>query len=211
MKTLQVGTSLLVACALTACAPASAPAPAPVPVPVSVSVSVSAPVSAPAPVPAPVSAPAPAPALLIPGVGTTTLEDGSKITLTADDKVTIEDIHGKLSGESSCGANGFSYRRSVEFMAELQQAVKAGDKDKVASLMAYPVRVNQGGGKHRIIKDSAAFVRDYEKLLPSAVATAIAAADPRKLFCRYDGVMLGSGVIWAGNEKAGLGVITINQ
>ena len=186
--------------------PATADAPAPAPAP--------EPAPTPAPEPAPAAGPAPAPAaapqLVIPGVGTTTLEDGTRITVTADDKVIIEDPTGKSSGESSCGANGFNYRRSVEFMAELQQAVKAGDKEKVARLMAYPVRVNQGGGKHRMIKDQATFVRDYEQIIKSATAAEIAAADPRKLFCRYDGVMLGRGVIWASGEEEKFGVSTIN-
>lgn len=158
------------------------------------------------------SAPAPAP-LAIPGVGTTTLEDGARITVTADDRVIIEDRPGgKASGESAFGANGFSYRKSVELMADLQQRVKAGDKEKVADLVAYPVRVNQDAGKHRIVRDRATFVRDYDQIITPKVASEVLAADARKLFCNHQGVMLGSGVIWVGEaSKGGYGIKAINQ
>jgi hypothetical protein len=44
------------------------------------------------------------------------------------------------------------------------------------------------------------------------VVARIGAADPREVFCNYQGTMLGLGVVWARpNAEGELGVITINR
>ncbi len=169
-----------------------------------------------APTAAPGAAAPAAPAalpLVIPGEGTTRLEDGSTITVTNDDKVVIEDPHGRSSGESHFRKNGFSYRRSVQFMADLQQRLKAGDKEKLAELILFPLRVNQSAQRHRLIQDRAAFVRDFEQIFNAKVTEKVLAADPRKIFCNYQGVMLGDGILWVGSDskETSYGVRSINQ
>src|ERR1700733_12979231 len=96
-------------------------------------------------------------------------------------------------------------------MAEVQLRLKAGDRGKVAEVLHYPLRVNIAVGKPLMVKDRAAMVRDVEKIFPAKTVAAALAANPRALFCKAEGVMLGDGVVWATNDaKKRLGVSAIN-
>lgn len=206
----------LLALAMAACAPEPLPAAAAVPAPPPV-------VESPAPEPAPTAtAPPEAPrapkrlsaaeilATVPDGAGVIKLDRGLTITLTAKGGVTIDDPNGKLGGSSSCGANGFEYKKSVALFAELQDALAAGARDKVAALMTYPLRVNLGFKSYRLIKDAAALGRDFDVAFPPPVVKMILDAEPRAIFCRADGFMLGAGVVWAEVQKGRYGVFVIN-
>jgi hypothetical protein len=55
-------------------------------------------------------------------------------------------------------------------------------------------------------------VRDFDAAFPAKVAKEVLDADPRVVFCRFDGFMLGHGVIWAGaDEKGRHAVFVIND
>jgi hypothetical protein len=128
-----------------------------------------------------------------------------------DDVVVPLDAQGCPLGESHFKSNGFSYQASVDFMTELQRRLKAGDKEGLADLANFPLRVNHGKSKPLIVKDRAAFLRSFDQIYPPAVASAVAAADVRDLFANYQGVMLGQGIVWAHRtEKGHYGVIAVN-
>jgi hypothetical protein len=127
-----------------------------------------------------------------------------------DDVVRGLDARGCLIGESHFKANGYSYKASVDFMTELQARVKAHDKNGLADLANYPLRVNGKGTPPRIVKDRSAFLKAVDTIYTPPVSLAILAVDPRDLFCNYQGVMLGDGVIWTDNAHDHIGVISIN-
>jgi hypothetical protein len=128
-----------------------------------------------------------------------------------DDVVIPLDAQGCPLGESHFKANGYSYKASVDFMTQLQRRVSAGDKTGLADLTNYPLRVNFKNRDPLIVKDRAAFLRDFDHLYSPSVAAAILKEDPRDVSCNYQGIMLGRGVLWADNRDGGhYGVIAIN-
>lgn len=203
---------------MAACAPEPAPAvPTPPPVvdvpsPPPLAPTATAAASTPPEAPGPPKRPSAAEILAtVPdAAGVIKLDKGITITITAKGGVTIDDPNGKLGGSSSCGANGFEYKKSVALFAELQDALAAGARDKIAALMAYPLRVNLGFKSRRIFKDAAALGRDFDVAFPPPVVKKILDAEPRAIFCRADGFMLGSGVVWAEVQKGRYGVFVVN-
>ena len=204
--------------AMAACAPEPSPAVPPSPPVVEVPAlqpatpTATATASAPPEVPGPPKRPSAAEILAtVPdGAGVIKLDKGGTITITAKGGVDVHDPNGKLGGSSSCGANGFEYKKSVALFAELQDALAAGARDKVAALMAYPLRVNLGFKSYRLIKDAAALGRDFDVAFPPPVVKKILDAEPRAIFCRADGFMLGAGVVWAEVQKGRYGVFVVN-
>jgi hypothetical protein len=142
--------------------------------------------------------------------GTVTSPSGIKVTVSKSGRVQIEDPHGHLAGTSSCGANGFDYRKAVTLFAELRDALHAGDRAKVATLMLYPLRLNVAVGKHLTVKDPESLKEDFDKAFTEPVLKAIEKAEPRAVFCKAEGFMLGSGVVWAEKKRGRYGVFVIN-
>lgn len=167
-----------------------------------------APSAAPAPTtPAPA---APAPAGSVDRMNCRPHSPAVTFEVENDDRVIALDAAGCPLGESHFKPNGYSYQTSVDFMTELQRLLKAGDRKALAELVNYPLRVNFDKGP-LIVKDRAAFLREFDRIYSPAVVAEILKQDPRDLFCKSQGVMLGRGVLWADNEKGGhLGVIAIN-
>lgn len=99
--------------------------------------------------------------------------------------------------------------KAKAFLADLNTAVTAGDKQKVAAMISYPLSVNAKG--HRLIRNSARFLKEYDRLFTPAIVKAIETQKPECLFANYQGVMIGSGQIWFDEQKGGvLKIITLN-
>ena len=128
-----------------------------------------------------------------------------EILVEDDDHVIVPGIH-----ECWFKWNGYSYSKSVAFMSELQRRLKDGDSQTIADLVGYPLYVR--GRIPMILKNRAQFLREIEHVFTPAVIAQALAADPQLVFCRYTGIMLGRGVIWAdsGDGESYL-VYAINQ
>lgn len=87
------------------------------------------------------------------------------------------------------------------------RAVAANDRATVASLIRYPIRARIGGAS-TAIPDPAALISHYDAIFSPAFRAAIAAALPRNMFVRDQGVMLGHGEVWFGSDGR---VITLNN
>ncbi len=151
--------------------------------------------------------------VVVPGPGTTRLADGSTITLGPGETVTIRGKDRRIVAQSSFVASGYRYRPAVLLFGRLQDAVRRHDAEGVAKVVGFPLRVNGAAGGHRVIAGRGAFLRGYARIVTPRVARLVAAADPRKLFARDVGVMLGHGVAWAtstGGAGATLRVTTLN-
>lgn len=88
------------------------------------------------------------------------------------------------------------------FLASLTVAVRAGDKQKVAAMVQYPLNVNTDKG-HRLVRSSSEFVRDYTHLFTPAIVKAIQKQVPECLFANWQGVMIGDGEVWFEEQKSG--------
>ena len=130
-----------------------------------------------------VSAPLPT----APAVDTAPVEaDGTAIAPAIDDDTVVNASIDRLLGDHA------KYQAVIQ---AYQQAVTRSDKAAVAALVEYPIKVDLGGSKV-VIRDSAAFVRDYDKIVTRAIARTIEAQRYSELMVNSKGVMFGNGQTW---------------
>jgi hypothetical protein len=111
--------------------------------------------------------------------------------------------------ESSCSGNlehrfadFFGVDDDVEqFMADVQKAVKADDKQWIANNVQYPMVVYLGVNIKQTIKNQSQLILYFDKIFHPAFKKKLLAACTCNLFVNSDGVMLGSGEIWI-SQKA---------
>ena len=141
---------------------------------------------APPPPPPPASAPPPPREMADKGevAGTSAVVvTGSRIAAdAADNRVT--------SSFRSLPANDYS-----SFLARLQSAIRANDRNAVIGLISFPLRVNASGGV-RLYRDAGAVRRDYSRIFTSKVTRAILDQRADQLFTRDQGTMIGDGEVW---------------
>ena len=98
---------------------------------------------------------------------------------------------------------------------QLQQAVRSDDRTWLADHARYPV--NYFGGGKRVIRNRAAFIRQYRSLISAKLRAAVLAQDPADVFKNSQGLMIGDGYynIWVRDLGDGTTVnyqiITINN
>jgi hypothetical protein len=85
------------------------------------------------------------------------------------------------------------YRR---FLERLQEAIRHNRRERVAAMVAYPLRVNRAGGGTRYYDNRAALLRDYDEIFTAAVRRAVIEQRPNRLFRSYRGAMAGDGAVW---------------
>ena len=96
------------------------------------------------------------------------------------------------------------------FLAALSAAVKAGDKQKVAAMVQYPLYVNTGKLR-RLVRSRSEFAMDYDRIFTPAVRKAIERQVPECLFANWQGVMIGHGEVWFEEQKnGGMRIKTVN-
>lgn len=102
-------------------------------------------------------------------------------------------------------------QKSRAFLTELQNAVKAEDKAKVAAMIAYPLLVIHGDRKTRI-KSKAEFLSQYATIFDAHVRQAIAQQSAKCLFGNYQGAMIGNGEVWFREQPDGtMKIVTVNS
>jgi hypothetical protein len=80
-------------------------------------------------------------------------------------------------------------------LTDLQRSVSQHNAAAVAALVHYPIKVNPG--KHPItIKNSKAFIKDYDRIITADIAAAIYKQKYDALFVNSQGVMIGDGEVW---------------
>jgi hypothetical protein len=72
-----------------------------------------------------------------------------------------------------------------------QQAVRANDKTWLAANTGYPL--SYFGHQKLVIRDKAAFLRNYALLFGAKLRAAILAQDPESVFANAQGLMIGEG------------------
>ncbi|MWC29452.1 hypothetical protein [Paenibacillus sp. MMS18-CY102] len=96
---------------------------------------------------------------------------------------------------------------------QVQLAVAADDRAKVASLALYPLRVNFAEGQSVQMKDARQFIAQYDTIVTGQVKEALRTQDKKGLFVNAQGVMAGAGQMWFGGTAETpqkYGIIAVN-
>ncbi|MGH8061246.1 MAG: hypothetical protein ACREO7_04435 [Pseudoxanthomonas sp.] len=110
----------------------------------------------------------------------------SSAALAIDDHADVNASIDRLLGDHA------RYEAVIE---AYQKAVTGGDKAAVAALVAYPLKVDIRGSKV-MIRDPAAFVRDYDRIVTPGIAHAVERQEYSQLMVNSQGVMFGIGETW---------------
>jgi hypothetical protein len=107
--------------------------------------------------------------------------------------------------QEECDLGGFdSPAKLISLIANLQKAVKNGDKAAVAALVGYPLMVKQGGAD-REIKNQAEFIKNYDAIMTKPVRDAVLNFKMNDYFINRRGLMMsddtGKGQIVLMNNK----------
>ncbi len=98
------------------------------------------------------------------------------------------------------------------FLQQLQGAVAADERQRVATLVSYPLKVKLDGQVVHL-RTAQQFLSHYDELLPPATRALIAAQSYEQLFVNGDGVMIGSGQLWfsgvCNDERCGRRIVKI--
>jgi len=109
-------------------------------------------------------------------------------------------------------AAGINDPKAFIKMFELTKAAVAADeKDAVAELVLFPLRVN--GKTPMEITSKSDFIKKYDQIMTPSVKNALAAQKVDDLFVRDLGVMVGDGELWFGasaEEPQVYGMIAVN-
>ncbi len=97
-----------------------------------------------------------------------------------------------------------------QFFFNFQQAVKKNNKAAVASMVNYPLNVNENGKTHKI-KNAAGFIAKYDSIMTPEIKRTLGYAIEKELFVNWQGVMVGSGELWFGQSDDKLGLIAVNK
>lgn len=85
-------------------------------------------------------------------------------------------------------------RSYATFLTQLQNAVRANDREAVIRLVSLPLRVNSN--RTRLYRDTKSVRADYDRIFTPNVRKAILAQRFEQLFGRDQGVMIGDGEVW---------------
>ena len=111
---------------------------------------------------------------------------------------------GRVCAFDSSGrpANDFSYagltRESVEaFLQRLKRAVRANDRQAVASLVAFPTETRlRGTGPLVVIQTAPDFMKNYDAIMTKRILDEVRNATVETLSANWQGVSIGRGSVW---------------
>jgi len=97
------------------------------------------------------------------------------------------------------------------FLVDLQAAVQANDKKKIAAMISYPMNFIHDSKRARI-RDKQTFLSRYDTVFNEHIRDAILKQSAHCLFGNYQGEMIGNGEVWFSEMQDGsLKIITVNS
>lgn len=106
---------------------------------------------------------------------------------------------------------GFNNDKDVEVFAQnVWKAIIDTNKEKLASMVAYPINVHIGR-KNVKVKNKSSFIQNYDQIFYKDFYEKVKRSIPHNMFVRDMGVMLGDGEIWIGLRDKGIYVVAINN
>lgn len=125
----------------------------------------------------------------------------SKETLNTDYEVKV------LTPKQQCEANGINYKQALNFVIQFQDALKKDDREKVATLFSYPIRVYKEKTTF-YIKSKQEFLQKYPAIFHKNMKAGL--MGDSEIFCNSQGASIGGGWLWFDTSKAGITIIAIN-
>jgi hypothetical protein len=125
------------------------------------------------------------------------------------DRIEGVDGSGTAVTRSVCAGPHKRYGHLVAFFWDFQTRVRAGDREGVLDRVHYPLRI--APGDDGLLHSRAEAAAAYDDLFDSDLIDKLAEIDPRKIFCNWQGAMIGNGILWAEVHDDRLVVITINR
>ena len=96
------------------------------------------------------------------------------------------------------------------FLAHLQRAVRANDKNAIIGLISFPLRVNYKGGA-RSYGDARSVERDFDRIFTPQGRRAVLTQSRDPIFSRDIGAMVGDGELWFDQVAPGqVRIIAVN-
>lgn len=107
----------------------------------------------------------------------------------------------------------------IDFLLEIQDSLRTDDKEKLASLVYYPITIYRfEGNNDKEIQNAEEFVANYEKIVTPEWKEIILSQEPARLFTNWQGVMVSRGELWftavcidTSCQEAKLYISTINH
>ena len=122
--------------------------------------------------------------------------------------LSLDNATARTKGEGRYSVAGVDDDSIIELAAKsLCKWIMGGKRTEIAELIDYPINVHVGGNRIEI-RDSKVFLNHYDQIFTQEFKKRIAQCVPHNMFCKYTGVMLGSGEIWFGADGK---VIAINN
>jgi hypothetical protein len=84
----------------------------------------------------------------------------------------------------------------VQFFISFKEAIEKGNKEKVASLVSYPIKVNLASGRWKRIRNAADFIKAYDSIFDGKFRRLIIETDVKNLWAKSSGVAMPRGEIW---------------
>lgn len=118
-----------------------------------------------------------------------------------------------MSEQESCEYNGIDYAKAKSFVADLKKSLKSSDKEKISTMISYPLRVNNFSLDRKrtvsYIKTQKEFIRQYSQLFTKRKVNAV--IKDQEIFCNYQGAMVASGFVWFKTDADKAGIFVINK
>ncbi|MGL4604324.1 MAG: hypothetical protein ACRCU9_09260 [Iodobacter sp.] len=104
-------------------------------------------------------------------------------------------IAGLVQAAEPPGPDGLSGPELAQFLQRLQNAAQQDNPQELAKLVQFPLRVNQGSQKHKMISKRQ-FMASWQTIITPEIKTALLAQTPDTLFRNSRGAMVGQGELW---------------
>ena len=104
-------------------------------------------------------------------------------------------IAGLVQAAEPVGPDGLSSPELAQFLQQLQNAVQQDNPQELAKLVQFPLRVNQGSQKPKMISKRQ-FMASWQTIITPEIKTALLAQKPDTLFRNSRGAMVGQGELW---------------
>ena len=95
-----------------------------------------------------------------------------------------------------------SAKQARAFLDELKAALKSDDQLKIASMVAYPLRLYVGDETQKV-RNRTEFIAKYSRIFTQHVKQVINDQSPRCLFGNGQGAMVGRGEVWFQEQANG--------
>ena len=106
----------------------------------------------------------------------------------------------------------------IDFLLEIQDSLRTDDKEKLASLVYYPITIRFDGNNDKEIQNAEEFIANYEEIVTPEWKDIILSQEPATLFTNWQGVMVSRGELWftavcidTSCQESELYIVTINH